>query len=431
MRGSGPMSQVIDTRRPKILLLGLNYAPEAVGIAVYSTGLAEKLAADGHEVCVVTAKPSYPAWKVPAEFRGGWLRRTHENGVDVFRVATLVPSNPTGLKRLVHQASFLVSSLLPTLVLAIRRRPDVVLTVAPALAGAPVARLAAALCGARSWLHVQDFEVEAAQATGLLGPGALIRAAGRVERLILGLFHRVSSISPAMCRKLAEKGVRPERIVEFRNWAALDSVVPTEGPSPYRTEWNVTTPHVVLYSGNIANKQGIDIVVDAARRLHRRRDLTFVVCGEGPNRAALQSRAGDLDNLVFRDLQPKERLNDLLAMATVHLLPQLAGAADLVLPSKLTNMLASGRPVVATAHPGTGLAAEVEGCGLLTTPEDGAAFAEAIERLLDDPELRDRLGRNARRRAEERWDRDRIIGRVETEMATLAGLGLPEVRPAE
>lgn len=180
-------------------------------------------------------------------------------------------------------------------------------------------------------------------------------------------------------------------------------------PSAFRQEWSIDTEHVALYSGNIANKQGIDIVVEAAWQLQRRQDLTFVICGEGPNRARLEERALGLSNVQFHDLQPKERLNELMGLATVHLLPQLAAAADLLLPSKLTNMLASGRPVVATAATGTGLAREVEGCGLVVPPEDGSAFAGAIETLLDDGEFRSAAGIAARQRAEERWSKARIL----------------------
>ncbi|HET8612497.1 MAG TPA: glycosyltransferase, partial [Sphingomonas sp.] len=116
-----------------------------------------------------------------------------------------------------------------------------------------------------------------------------------------------------------------------------------------------------------------------------------------------------------------ERLGELLGLADVHLLPQIVGAADLVLPSKLTNMLASGRPVVATAAPGTGLADEVEGCGIVTPPGDAAAFAAAIERLIDDPGERARLGRAARTRAEERWSRAGVLGRFTADLDRLSG----------
>jgi colanic acid biosynthesis glycosyl transferase WcaI len=139
----------------------------------------------------------------------------------------------------------------------------------------------------------------------------------------------------------------------------------------------------------------------------------FVVCGNGANRARLMAAADGLDNIRFFDLQPVQRLSDLLGLATVHLLPQIAEAADLVLPSKLTNMLASGRPIIATALANTGLAHEVEGCGLTTEPGDAAAFADAITHTLDNPGMRQRFGEEARRRAEDRWSKDNILGRFE------------------
>ena len=141
--------------------------------------------------------------------------------------------------------------------------------------------------------------------------------------------------------------------------------------------------------------------------------IAVVICGEGPNRAALATFAEGLHNVQLHDLQPAEGMGAMLAMASVHLLPQIAGAADLVLPSKLTNMLASGRPVIATTEPGTGLAGEVEGCGLVTPPGDAAALAAAIVALVDDPERCARLGEAARQRAAERWEKSAIVRRFE------------------
>lgn len=405
----------------KILILGLNYAPEKVGIAVYTTGLAEFLTVEGHEVRVVAAQPYYPAWKIMAGHSAfAWSHRM-ENGVSVSRVPHYIPAEPSGLKRLLHHFSFALSGFAPALWAGLSWRPDVVFTLAPSLIAAPVAWLAAFACGAKSWLHIQDFEVEAAFATGLLNSeGRGGRLARGFENKVLSLFDTVSTISPQMCRKLAEKGIAQERIVEFRNWADVDAIYPMSEPSPYRAEWGITTPYVALYSGNIANKQGIEIVVEAARLLKDRDDLTFVICGEGPNRKNLQAAAADLTNTQFHDLQPKERLNDLVNLATIHLLPQKADAADLVLPSKLTNMLASGRPVVATAAPGTGLAAEVEGCGVVVPPEHEAAFAKAIEQVIEDEASRAVLAAGARERAEQRWERRAILSELETRLNRLA-----------
>lgn len=410
----------MPSNRPlKILILGLNYAPEQVGVAVYTTGLAEAMIRRGHQVEVVAGKPYYPSWTVPPEFRSGWKCKTVEGGVNVTRVAHYVPAKPTGIRRLLHHVSFALSCFFPTLAAARSFKPDIVVTVAPSLITAPVASIAARVSNARSWLHVQDFEVEAAMATGLVrerGFGA--RMALWFERSTIGLFDRASSISPAMCRKLIEKGVSPTNVTEFRNWVDVNTVRPLEALSPYRKEWNIATPHVALYSGNIGNKQGIEIIVAAARNMQHRSDLTFVICGDGPYVGNLRKLAEGLGNIQFRSLQPKERLNELLGLATIHLLPQRSGAADLVLPSKLTGMLASGRAIVATATSGTGLADEVEDCGIVVPPENETAFANAIEHLLDADAERSAYGTSARHRAEQRWDRDAIISRFEDALLT-------------
>jgi len=405
----------------RVLVLGINYAPERVGVAVYTAGMAEALAASGHEVQVIAGRPYYPGWKIMPEHDAWTFGRRLENGVDITRVPHYIPGKPTALRRILHHFSFGATSLVPSLWRAINWRPELVVTIAPALVAAPVGRLAGYLSGAHSWLHLQDFEVEAALATGLMKTGPAARLAKWFERAVLNSFHTVSSISPYMCRRLIEKGLDAARVVEFRNWADTDAVTPMNGPSLYREEWGITTPHVALYSGNIANKQGLETIVEVARQLGSRSDLTFVICGEGPNTRDLLRRAEGMSNIRFFDLQPRERLGELLNLATIHVLPQIAGAADLVLPSKLTNMLASGRPVVAMARPGTGLAREVEGAGLLVLPGDAEALAGAIEQLMDDPDLHARLSQAARQRAEEHWSSKAILSNIEGHFTRVAG----------
>jgi colanic acid biosynthesis glycosyl transferase WcaI len=402
-----------------ILIVGLNYSPEPVGIGPYTAGMARWLVEAGHSVTVVCGKPYYPAWKVDPAYAGGGIKRSVEDGVSVIRLPIYVPSNPNGRRRLLHHASFAARALPVVLAEGRKQRPDVVIGIAPSLVSLTAARAAARAYKAKLWIHVQDFEVEAAFATGLLSSnGRLAKPALAFEEWSLDA-DRISTISPQMCAKLIERGIAPEKVVEFRNWASIDLVRPLDRPSVLRKEWGIERPFVALYSGNIANKQGIEIVIDAARLLKERQDLQFVVCGEGANRARLEAQAADLDNVRFFDLQPMARLSELLGLATVHLLPQIAGAADLVLPSKLTNMLASGRPVLATAEARTGLADEVEGSGIVTPPADTRKFVTSLCRLLEDEALRTELGYRARKRAEERWSRDAILSRFSDTLSQL------------
>ncbi|MXP15381.1 WcaI family glycosyltransferase [Altererythrobacter confluentis] len=417
-------------RPPRILMLSLNYAPEEIGIGPYSAGMAQMLAADGWQVDVVAGAPYYPQWQRQPGY-AGWTSAA-EQGVRVARVPHYVPQCPTGPRRLLHHASFAAAAAFPALKHALQRRPDVVFAVAPAMMAMPVAWAAARLSGAKLWLHVQDFEVETALATGLLGrpeldrkglagKGLVARAALGLEGVMLRGADMVSSISPNMCDRLAQKGVPPPRIMQLRNWANHEDSAAAADPDRLAREWGLQGKKIALYSGNIGRKQGLETIIDCARLLHGRTDLAFVICGNGPERSQLEIRAKGLRNIQFHPLQPASGVGDLLALADVHLLPQLADAADLVLPSKLANMLGSGRPVVAGAAPGTALADEVTGCGLVVVPEQAQAMADAIVRLCDDGALAATLGAAAKARAQDRWTKSAVMSGLAPRLHALSG----------
>lgn len=406
----------MSDRPLKLLVVGLNYAPDFIGIPKYTTEMCEELARRGHEVTVVTAPPYYPAWEVPAAYRGAWRSQTL-NGVRLVRAPIYVPKKPNGITRLLHHLSFAATSLPSAVWCALTKRPDVVLTVAPSLMSAPAALIAAKLSGAKSWLHIQDFEVDAAFELGMLKGEGARRWAERLERALLSGFDRVSTISASMRRLLLRKGVSEDAALEIRNWVDVDTVTawPSSNTS-YREALNIPADHAVaLYSGNMAGKQGLETLAEVATLLEAQSaKVTLLLCGQGPLKGVLEAACAERTNVRFMDLQPIEKLPELLATADIHLLPQRAEAADLVLPSKLTGMLASGRPVVAMADAGTGLAIEVEGCGLTVPPGDGAAMAAAVTALAQDDALRSELGLAARRRAEDVWRMSSVIDRVET-----------------
>jgi colanic acid biosynthesis glycosyl transferase WcaI len=414
-----------DASAPKalrILIIGINYAPEMISTGVYTTGMAEFLAKRGHRVEVITALPYYPEWRVrPGWPRMRYVREAHDKGTDIPRVThcpLYVPGRPTGLRRIVHHASFALSSLLPAMRAALSiDRPNVVVVIAPSLSSAITGILAARMSGAKTWLHIQDFEVEAATATGLLKRGGwLARSALWFEQWVLRRFDRVSTISAAMLSKLPQKGVAQDRVRELRNWADLDLVSPGPIDTEMRAVLGIATPHVVLYSGNIANKQGLEILPAAARLLSHRDDITLLICGDGPMLGTLREACKDLPRVKFAPLQPKERLGALLRSADIHLMPQIAGAADLVLPSKLKNMLASGRSIIATASPGTALADEIGDAGIITAPGNASALALAICELIDDPVRRRKMGQRGGELARTRWNPSVILKEFETQL---------------
>lgn len=405
----------------RILVVGINYAPENIGTGKYTSEMCEWLAGRGHRVRVVTAPPYYPAWNVWPGFRKRWFARERQRNIGLIRCPLWVPRQPRGLTRLLHLASFAASSA-AALAYSLLWRPQLVIAIAPTLAAAPAAWVYARLTGAKCWLHIQDFEVDAAMDMGIVEAGPFKRLALAAERFLLRRFDAVSTISKRMLARLGAKGVPRERQVFLPNWADIDAIHPLQAPSPYRRELGIPDDAVVaLYSGNMGLKQGLELLGHAARALATESGLHFVFGGEGPARAQLEAACGDLTNVHFLGLQPTARLNDWLGLADIHLLPQRADVADLVMPSKLTGMLASGRPVLATAPARTGVAEAVANCGLVTLPDDRGAFVAALRQLVRDPALRQQYGRAAREQAEATLARETILLRFEHRIAELLG----------
>jgi len=391
----------------RILIYGLNFTPEPTGIGKFTGEMAAWLAGRGHEVQVVTSPPYYPEWRIgPGHSSWRWRSEIIE-GVEVYRCPLYVPPRPRGLSRLIHLASFAISSLPVALWRALAFRPQVLIAIAPALVSAPGARLAAWLAGTRALLHIQDFEIDAAFALGIVAGGRLRRAALAIESCLLRRFECVSSITPAMVKRLAEKGVAAERRLLFPNWVDTSAIRPA--PSALRQELNLPQGAVVaLYSGNMGEKQGVETLAEVARAFAGT-PVHLLLAGAGAARPRLAAATAGMSQVHWLPIQPVARLNDLLNAADIHLLPQRADAADLVMPSKLAFMLASGRPVVAGAGVGTAIATAIEGCGMVVPPGDGLAMAAAVAALAGDEQARRRLGDSARARALADWDREAIL----------------------
>jgi colanic acid biosynthesis glycosyl transferase WcaI len=399
-------------KRMRILIYSANFAPEPTGVGKYSGEMAAWLAGEGHEVRVIAAPPYYPSWKIMPGYRWPPFRRENFAGADVRRAPIWVPKAPGGVKRTLHLLSFALTSF-PLLLMQLPWRPNVVITVAPAFMCAPAALLAASLTGAKSWLHLQDFEIDVAFQMRLLKGVLLQRLALRMESWILRRFDTVSTISSRMMDRLLWKGVPAERICYFPNWVDVSPIGASRSRERYRAELGIPRDAVVaLFSGTLGGKQGLMIIPAAARLLASRRDIVVVVCGDGVMKPAIEAAGAGLSNFHLIPLQPQERLQELLAMADLHLMPQSPDAADLVLPSKLSGMLASGRPVVAACRSGTEIAEIVGHCGIVVAPDDGQGLANAVAALADDPALRRDLGRRAREIAEARFERDTTLRRV-------------------
>lgn len=373
---------------PDVLLYGMNFAPELTGIGRYSGELAVGLAQRGAQVEAITTAPHYPGWFVRPPYSAKRYIREVVDGVRVIRAPLVLHKAGTGIWRLIAPLSFALSSAPVAAWRILRGRPRAVLCVEPTLFSSPIALMAAKLVGARTVLHVQDLEVDAAFAVGHLGKAAALARLGHwFERVVMRRFDCVVTISQEMAKRIEMKGVAADRIHVVRNWVDTTRIHPLGRPSSYRAELGIEPDaFVVLYSGQIGPKQALHVVFEAAERLVERRDIRFVIAGEGPLKAAFAERYGPLPNVTLLGLQPEARLNEFLNLADCHILPQHPSIKDLVLPSKLSGMLASGKPVLVIADDDSELAAFLQSsCLRLPT----ARLGELPEMIATLPARRD------------------------------------------
>ncbi|MCA8230343.1 WcaI family glycosyltransferase [Burkholderia vietnamiensis] len=416
----------------KILIYGINYAPEPAGIGEYTAEMAETLCEKGHTVRVVCAPPLFPQRQAA---NGDSLRRYEvepRNRAMLWRVPLWIPSRAGGMRRIAHLASFALASLPGMLAHAIWR-PDVVMCITPSLLNAPAGWIVARLAAAHAWIHIQHSAAAAPMSGGLLERSLFTRAVLAIERLLLKRFDTVSAISGKMVEHAMGNGIDPRKLVHFTNWADVHSIYPLRRPSELRATLYISpAATVVLYSGDMGTMQGLDILAEAAHRLVLRDNVIFVFCGNGSARAELLLRCVGLRNCRFLERQPHARLNELLNLADIHVIPQPAGARNLTMPLDLPRVFASGRAVVAVANPGTELHDVVASRGVVVQPGDSERLASAIDALAANAAERARLGQAGRKFAEAVLSRDTVLKKLDARLRALrpvsSNAGVPGAR---
>ncbi|THH39278.1 WcaI family glycosyltransferase [Neolewinella litorea] len=369
----------------KVLIYGINFAPELTGIGKYSGEMAAYFAAQGDEVEVITAPPYYPHWKVKSGYVNAY-REENIDGVRVLRSPLYVPEEVTGLRRILHEMSFVLSSLRYWIPRYFRSYDAIICVSPPFHLGFP-ALLHQWLHGTPVINHIQDLQVDAARDLGIIRQNWLLRLLERSERWLLQRMTAVSTISDGMQRKILQKGINTDKIIMFPNWVDGDLVYPVSRKDSAREEWGFgDNDRLVLYAGNLGEKQGLENILQLADRMRDVPDLTFLIIGEGGAKSRLMAEAErlELTNVIFKPLQPLDRLAASLAAADVHLVLQKKAAADLVMPSKLTNILAVGGHALITAEAGTTLHDLVKAhhLGTLVAPEDIDALEQGLRKIL-------------------------------------------------
>jgi colanic acid biosynthesis glycosyl transferase WcaI len=409
----------------RILIIGINYSPEETGIAVFTAGRAEYLAERGHEVTVCTGFPYYPHWRVREPYRGRLLARERNNGVTILRSWLYVPRRVNSIRRILHEASFVASSLVRALG---QWRPDLLMVVSP-----PLALGLSGIFLSRLWrvpfvFHVPDLQPDAAVDLGMLPEGGITSALFALERLVYRKATVVSTLTEAMRRRIESKSIAPDKLLLFPDWSApeLFELPRDGGAEALRRECGLEDQFLVVHSGNMGVKQGLDVILDAAHRMRNDRGLTFLLVGDGAERARLEAKclAMKLANVRFLPLLPSAMFHNLLSATDISLVTQQAGVGDIVFPSKVTTIMAGGAcPIVASLNDTSEVARVVTAAeaGLVTPAQHPQALVDAIRALRTNPGLCNSMKHNGRLYARTHWDRGLTLASFESSLRSLLG----------
>lgn len=381
----------------------------------------------GHDVEVIAGLPHYPSWTLDPSYKSRDRRQEVLEGSHVRRAGHFIPRphNVRAWSRILMETSFSLSAARYWIRLMLSsKKPDVIIAVMPPL---QIGMWPAVYSRIRKvpWvLHVQDLQVDAALRLNMLNVGRLAGLLYKLEQRLLRSATRVSTITEAMRDRIYSKGIKREQIWLFPNWAELSFVKPMARENAFRERLGYkSADRLIVCAGNMGEKQGLEVVLEAAERLHGDPRVQFLMVGDGAARSRLERMAAvsHLENLRFLPVQPWSMVPQMMAAADIHLVIQKKNAADLVMPSKLTNILSAGRSCIVTANPGTMLADVVSNhqLGLVVPPEDPEALADAVLRLLANDEPRTAYGVNARIYAEGHLDQEKILTHFEKQLLSL------------
>ena len=393
----------------RVVVIGVNYPPEVAGIAPQTAALCRHLAASGHDVYMLTAKPHYPAWRVFDDYRQRGYTRESRDRVQVIRVPSYVPAQPGSLvRRLFYDASFALIAGFTALRLP---RADVYLYVGAQPAVAAATALVARIKG-RPWVaKVADLAVNAGAAVGIIRNHTLARVLRAVEYASYRQANSVLVLTEGFAEELRRHGPRDLELHIVRDSEELSGLDPaTECAEARRRHGLDPDQPLITHIGSIGRKQGLQVVVQAASQDET--GACWLLVGDGPERSAI-ARAAPAGRLRFLPFLAKQQLADLLAASDLALLTQRRRVVESVIPSKLITYMAAGLPVIASVHADSEAARLIRRaeCGLVVEPEAPAALRDAAAELLANPERRRRFGGAGRSFAAREFNRATVLAR--------------------
>ena len=397
----------------RVVLLTHYFPPEVGAPQARLYELASRAAAAGHSVTVVTGFPNYPTGVVPLSYRGHFRMEESMDGVRVVRTSVYATPNRGFVRRILNHLSFAASSLTATGAVG---RADVLFVESPPLFTGLAALAFRRLKRAPYVFNVSDIWPESAVQLGALRNRWAVRLAEMLEMHLYRRAARVSVVTPGMVERLAARGVSRDKLFLLTNGVDTDVYRPMPANAELARMLGLEGKKVFLYAGTHGMAQGLDLVLEAARRTADP-SILYVLAGEGAEKEALMKKSADerITNVLFVPNQPKSVMPDLLNLAYATVVPlKKLDLFKSALPSKMFESMASAKPIVASVWGEAADLVERAGCGVVVAPEDPVALHQAVEKLAADPAMAQGLGEKGRRYVMEHFDRRVIAERFMT-----------------
>ena len=391
--------------KKNIVIIGVNYYPEDTAIGLYTTQKAEYLATKGYKVQIITGVPYYPQWEIWDQYkkRSRWTKDDN-SGIEIYRYKQYVPKNPNFRKRIAHLVSFTFGSFINLFKVS---KPDIVISIVPFTSSIFLGYLLKLRYRSKLWVHIQDFEFDAAIDSGLLSSNKsiIIKLLLFLEKALLKKTDVVSTISKSMLTKLKEKTTK--KGFYLPNWLDTEKFNEIHLRHPYLE----SSKFKILYSGNIGKKQDWDFLQLFLEKIKTISNVEVVIVGQGAQKQEVLKATKTFSFVKHYDPVSFEDLPSLLSSADLHILFQKDDVIDTVMPSKILGMMGSERPSIITGNKKSEVKKIIEESksGFYFQSNQIEDLILAVKQLKDFPELCDELGKNAKKFVIQNYSKEIIL----------------------
>lgn len=389
-----------------ITFIGLNYAPEDSAIGLYSTQWVDFLAENGYNVTVITAFPYYPQWEISKAYKSkkAFLKEK-DRGINILRYKQYVPKEPTFLKRIIHLSDFTLGSIINLFKI---KECDLVISIVPFTSAVFLGYIQKKRFKAKLWMHIQDFEFDAALQTGIgKNENSIFKLLFKFEKWLFNKADIASTISNSMLKKLEGK-TKSEQFF-LPNWIDEHKIDPSISKAHNYLKSNRIK---ILYSGNIGDKQDWDTFITFCKDI----DSTIyevIIVGDGSKKSWVFNQITNFKHVKYYPPVPYNELSNLLCSTDIHILFQKPEVIDTVMPSKVLGMMASGKPsiIIGNNHSEINTIFE-ESKGGLYFPEYNSNLIDSLNEMAKNKELMVEYGLNAREYVVNNFSKSKILSKM-------------------